>query len=135
MDRGLRTGAEADEPTVGDELGRTPERFGRKLNPLHESIFEHDPASYYWMVHQSEWATDIIFRDAAFLKRLMPLLVRHGMLSLASPDVMRYFGRKVSQSGEISASFSGTLEIDFKPRQEGEPVRYRLNVKSANVYH
>src|SRR5260370_29748125 len=27
MDRGLRTGAEADEPTVGDELGRTPERF------------------------------------------------------------------------------------------------------------
>jgi hypothetical protein len=40
----------------------------------------------------------------------MPLLVRHGMLSLSSPDAMRYFGRKVNQSGEIPANFSGTLE-------------------------
>src|SRR5260370_37733395 len=64
----------------------------------------------------------------------MTLLVRHGMLSFASPDVMRYFGRKVSQSGEISASFNGTLEIDFKRRQQGERVKYRMNGNSAKFY-
>ena len=108
--------------------------FARQLNPLHEGIFEHYPASYYWMVHQSEWATDVIFREASFLKRLMPLLVRHGMLSFASPDVMRYFGKRVTQSGDIRADFQGTLEIDFKRRQEGERVKYRMNGNSAKFY-
>jgi hypothetical protein len=108
--------------------------FARQLNPLHEGIFEHYPADYYWMVHQSEWATDIIFREAGFLKRLMPLLVRHGMLSFACPDVMRYFGKRVTQSGDIRSDFQGTLEIDFKRRQEGERVKYRMNGNSAKFY-
>jgi hypothetical protein len=108
--------------------------FAWRLNPIHESIFEHYPASYYWMAHQSEWATDIVFRGADFLKRLMPLLVRHGMLSFSSPDVMRYLGRKVNQSGEVRANFSGTLETDFKRRQEGERVKYRMNGNSTKFY-
>ena len=108
--------------------------LARQLNANHDSIFEHYPASYYWMAHQSEWATDIIFREADFLKRLMPLLVRHGMLSFASPDVMRYFGRRVTQSGDIRSDFKGTLETDFKRRQEGERVKYRMNGNSAKYY-
>ncbi|MDQ6758501.1 MAG: hypothetical protein M3Z32_01390 [Acidobacteriota bacterium] len=108
--------------------------FARQLNPLHEGIFEHYPADYYWMVHQSEWATDIIFREAGFLKRLMPRLVRHGMLSFACPDVMRYFGKRVTHSGDIRSDFQGTLEIDFKRRQEGERVKYRMNGNSAKFY-
>jgi hypothetical protein len=108
--------------------------FAEQLNPIHESIFERYPANYYWMAHQSEWATDIVFREENFLKRLMPLLVRHGMLSFSSPDVMRYFGKRVTQSGDIRADFQGTLESDFKRRQEGERVKYRMNGNSAKFY-
>ncbi|MGO9256213.1 MAG: hypothetical protein ACLQU1_07930 [Bryobacteraceae bacterium] len=77
------------------------------MNPLHETIFEPYPASYYWTFYQSEWATGVAVRQAEFLKRLMPLLVWHGMLSFSSADVMRYFGREVGQSGTIPAGFSG----------------------------
>jgi hypothetical protein len=108
--------------------------FAGQLNPLHESIFEQYPASYYWTCYQSEWATDMVFREADFLKRLMPLLVRHGMLDFSSPDVMRYFGRRVNQSGAIPANFNGTLETDLKRRQEGERVKYRMNGNSAKFY-
>ena len=108
--------------------------FAGELNPLHESIFEQYPASYYWTCYQSEWATDMVFREADFLKRLMPLLVRHGMLDFSSPDVMRYFGRRVNQSGAIPANFNGTLETDLKRRQEGERVKYRMNGNSAKFY-
>ena len=94
--------------------------FARQLNPIHESLFASYPTSYYWTCHQSEWATDLVFREADFLKRLMPLLVRHGILSYSSADVMRYFGRKVNQSGAIPANFNGTLETDLKRREEGE---------------
>ena len=109
-------------------------RCACQLNPTHERIFEHYPVSYYWMVHQSEWATDIVFREAECLRRLMPLLVRHGMLSFSSPDVMRYFGRRVKPSGEIHANFNGTLETDLKRRQEGERVKYKMNGNSAKFY-
>ena len=105
-----------------------------QLNPRHERIFENYPASYYWTVYQSEWASDIVFGEQQFLERLMPLLVRHGMLSFSSADVMRYFGRKVNQSGDIPASFSGTLETDLKRRHEGERVKYRMNGNSAKFY-
>jgi hypothetical protein len=108
--------------------------FAGQLNPLHETIFAHYPVSYYWTAYQTEWATDIVFRGADFLKRLMPLLVRHGMLSFSSADVMRYFGRRVNQSGAIPANFNGTLETDLKRRHEGERVKYRMNGNSAKFY-
>ncbi|MDQ2946606.1 MAG: hypothetical protein M3Y27_11785 [Acidobacteriota bacterium] len=108
--------------------------LAERLNPVHESIFERYPASYYWTCYQSEWATDMVFREADFLRRLMPLLVRHGMLSYSSPDVMRYFGRRVNQSGDIPANFKGTLETDLKRRQEGERVKYRMNGNSAKFH-
>ena len=104
------------------------------MNPLHDSIFKQFPVSYYWTAYQTEWATDIVFREADFLKRLMPLLVRHGMLSFSSADVMRYFGRKVNQSGVIPANFNGSLETDLQRRQEGERVKYRMNGNSAKFY-
>lgn len=108
--------------------------FAGRLNPIHESIFERYPASYYWTTYQSEWATDIVFREADFLKRLMPPLVRHGMLSYSSADVMRYLGRKVNQSGAIPGNFNGTLETDLKRREEGERVKYRMNGNSVKFY-
>lgn len=108
--------------------------FAEQLNPIHQRLFEKYPTDYYWTVYQSEWATDVVFAEAAALKRLMPLWVRHGLLSYSSADVMRYFGRKVNQSGAIPAYFTGTLETDLKRRQEGERVKYRLNGNSAKFY-
>jgi len=64
----------------------------------------------------------------------MPLLVRHGLLSLSSPDVLRYFGWRINQSGEIRANFNETLETDLKRRPEGERVKYRMNGNSAKFY-
>ena len=63
-----------------DEQVRTPwaELLGglaRQLNPLHESIFAKYPMDYYWTCEQSEWATDVVFRRAEYLRRLMPRLV------------------------------------------------------------
>ena len=56
-----------------------------QLNPIREEIFQRYPTDYYWTCHQSEWATDLVFGEASYLKRLMPLLVRHGMLSFSAP--------------------------------------------------
>lgn len=107
--------------------------FAQQLNPLHDRLFERYETRYYWTVFQSEWATDVVF-SPNFLKRMMPLWVRHGLLSYSSADVMRYFGRKVNQSGAVPANFTGSLETDLKRRVEGERVKYRMNGNSAKFY-
>lgn len=108
--------------------------FAGQLNPLHENLFAGYPVSYYWTCYPSEWATDIVFAEADVLRRIMPLLVRHGMLRFSSADVMRYFGKRVNPSGDIPLKFNGTLETDRKRRQEGERVKYRMNGNSAKFY-
>jgi hypothetical protein len=108
--------------------------FSKQLNPIQESVFERFESEYYWTAFQTEWASDVVFKDAEYLKRLMPLLVRHGMQSFASADVLRYFGRKVNQSGAIPANFHGKLQSDMKRRQEGERVKYQMNGNSTKFY-
>jgi len=108
--------------------------LARQLNPLHESIFAKYPMDYSWTCEQSEWATDIVFHRAEYLRRLMPRLVRQGMLSFHSPDVMRFLGKRVNQSGAVPGGFNGELKIDLKRRQEGERVKFYMNGNSAKFY-
>jgi len=110
------------------------EGFARQLNPIQESLFAQYAASYYWTSYQSEWATDIVFKDADYLRRLMPLLVRHAILSHHCVDVLRFLGKKVNQNGDIPANFSGDLKTDLKRRQEGERVKFWMNGNSAKFY-
>jgi hypothetical protein len=70
-------------------------RIARQLNPAHEKIFGDFRAPYYWSAFQSEWATDVMFRDRGSLDALYPSLIHHGMTTFQSPDVMRFLGHKL----------------------------------------
>lgn len=49
---------------------RKLEQIAHHVNPAHAEIFRTWPISYYWSTHQSEWATDVVFRDAGALAAL-----------------------------------------------------------------
>jgi hypothetical protein len=52
-------------------------------HPLHEQIGRPlNGLSYYWTAPQTEFASDVIFRDQASLDRLFPRLILHGILNL-----------------------------------------------------
>jgi hypothetical protein len=108
--------------------------FGQQLNPLHEEIFQHYPTENYWTCYQSEWATDIVFRQAEFLKRLMAVLVPHGMLSFHSTDVLRYFGKQVTKAGQVPERFNGQLQTNLKQYREGERVKFWMQGNSTKFY-
>jgi hypothetical protein len=108
--------------------------FGRQLNPLHEEIFERFPTANYWTGYQVEWATDMVFREAAFLKRLMDLEVLHAMQSFSCRDILRYFGKRVSQSGEPDRRFNGELKANLKHYREGGRAKFFLEGNSTKFY-
>jgi hypothetical protein len=49
--------------------------IARRLNPLHAEIFKPWPLSYYCSAYQTEWATDVLFRDPRTLAAIYPASV------------------------------------------------------------
>lgn len=123
MDQQLR----ASWPELLDGISRT-------LNPLHEEMFTSFPIDYYWSAFQSEWATDIMFRDSATLGHLYPKLVHHGLVTFLSPDVMRFLGRSIPSDGKVPANLHAELVSDMKERTEGVRIKHRLGGNSIKMY-
>lgn len=98
------------------------------LNPIHDEIFRPWPMDYYWSAYQTEWATDVLFRDPRSLAAIYPSLVRHAMERFQSPDVLRFLGKKVNEN------FLGELTTSFKRRAEGVRVKHWLQGNSIKMY-
>lgn len=108
--------------------------IARQLNPIHDQIFRGFRADYYWSTHQSEWASDLVFRKAEVLKRLHPLLIQHAVMNFGSPQVLRFLGRKIRRDGQIPRSFRGDLETDLREREDGVRIKHVVNGNSLKLY-
>jgi len=110
------------------------EAIRRDLHPAHEAIVARAPAAYYWSVHQSEWATDVLVRSRAALEAIYPRFVRHGVTAYGAADVLRFLGRQIPASGQVPVRFNGTVETDCRQRPEGVRLKHRLNGNSLKLY-
>jgi hypothetical protein len=107
--------------------------FAERLNPLHDQIFQKFSADYYWSAFQCEWASDVLFQPGT-LARLEPLLLRHGLLNFSSPDVLRFFGKRLSADGSVPDGFTGELTTSLKERASGARLKYWLQGNSLKGY-
>ena len=107
----------------------------KKTHPLHRQICRPLGLQYYWSASETEYATDIIFKDPESLARLYPGLVHHAISSFSSPDVMRFLGRYVPVStGKVWGQFDGEIISDTKRRPEGVRVKHSVNGNSIKFY-
>jgi hypothetical protein len=115
-----------------------PRLLGQLLDqahPLHREICRPIAQTYYWSASASEYATALLFKDAATLAALYPRLVHHGLRTFASPDVMRFLGRKVTAgTGRVLPGFQGEVISDLKHRPEGIRVKHSVNGNSVKMY-
>ncbi len=89
---------------------------------------------YYWSVQESEWATDVMFRDAGALAGLYPHLIRHATTHLGSRDVLRFLGRRVPAHGGVNGKFAGEVVSNLRARPEGLRIKHRVNANSLKMY-
>jgi hypothetical protein len=115
-----------------DQQVRT--RWDRVLDPLiaqfhptHRELHQIMPLDYYWTVAQSEYATDVMFRDRAALQRIYPTLVHHSMMSFGAEQVLRFLGRK-----QIGSAVD--VKTDRRRGAEGVRVKHWLNRNSLKFY-
>jgi len=117
MDEQLQT----DWPAALDAIAR-------RANPLHAEIFAAQPMEYYWSGYQTEWATDVLFKDPRTLADIYPALWRHALDHFKSPDVMRFLG------GKVHGNFTGEIVTSFKNRPEGVRVKHWVRGNSIKMY-
>ncbi len=102
--------------------------WAARVNPLVGRARGLDVRPYYWSVSESEYATDVMFCDTAALQRVYPALVYHAIRRFASPDVLRFLGRRTN------CRFSGEVASSYAVRIEGRRVKHWLQENSLKMY-
>jgi hypothetical protein len=124
---------------IMDRLLRTPwpallQEIAGQLNPIHRELFGDFDLRYYWSVHQSEWATDIMFKDPEQLASIYPQFLRHGLTTFASPEVMRFLGRKIPPTGNLPPNFAGEVLSRLTQRPEGIRIKHWVGSNHIKLY-
>jgi hypothetical protein len=97
-------------------------------NPTLGVIADELDHGFYWTVWQSEWATDVMFRDKEHLQECYPAFVHHAIGNLQSPDVLRFLGKK------LTPQYRAEVTTDYKNRVEGIRVKHSANWNSVKMY-
>jgi hypothetical protein len=108
--------------------GRFLDALAQRVNPWIHPRTGLDIRSYYWSIRQGEYATDVMFRSAAQLAKIYPLLLRHAMFEFGSEEVMRFLQRRTNQR------FAGEASSDLQRRSEGIRVKHRVEENSIKMY-
>jgi len=102
--------------------------LARRINPLTGKKGGLDLRGYYWTIRESEYATDVMFKDAAGLKEVYPHLLDHAMKQMDSQEVLRFLGRRTNNR------FAGEVTSDILARPEGMRIKHRVEENSIKMY-
>ena len=88
--------------------------------------WQGEPLTYYWSADESEYATDLTFRDAQALAKIYPQLIRASMLGMSCEQVLRFLGK--------TRKYEGELLSDLRRGPEGVRVKFWAGRNSLKMY-
>ena len=113
-------------------------RIQQFVHPAHHLIYANCPQhirDYYWTVHQSEWASDVLFHDPNEVLPLTERLARQTISVHGAGDVMRFLGRTPTASGLPRHNFRGEIMSDVRNFEQGLRVKHRFKANSVKMYN
>lgn len=105
-----------------------------QAHPLQAEIGRPFHQAYYWSASQTEYATDVLFENAAALARWYRPFLPQGISTFQSVDVLRFLGHFVPASGRVPKRFHGEVTTRLKERPEGVRLRHTVKGNSIKVY-
>lgn len=91
--------------------------------------------SYTWTLWQSEWASDVLFKDRRDLDQVIDSIIRHAFIGAHPERLLRYFGRPVRKDGRPFRNFRGPLKTGILDTGEGCRIRHWLGRNSVKLYN
>ena len=113
------------------DWGQALDRLRQLVHPAHERMFGSPPLPhYYWSADETEWATDVLFRSREDLARVYPPLIRHGITTFGSGDVLRFLGRRPY----VQQFPKAAIHSQLKTRPEGTRIKHQFGHNSIKMY-
>ena len=85
--------------------------------------------SYYWVVDQAEYATDLIFTSREALAGLYPRLLDHAAVNFSAKDILSFLGRR------FHPRFEGEVLTNCqKGRWPGARIKHRMKNNWLKMY-
>ena len=103
--------------------------------PTIRSTLDNDLLHYSWIVWQSEWASDLLFRSRTDLDEIIDAVVRHAFISGHPERLLRYFGHTLRKDGGVKGTFNGELKTRIADLDQGHRVRHWLDSNSVKLYY
>jgi len=104
------------------------DRLVRQVNPLMRQPWFRG-LSYYWVVDQAEFSTDLIFTSREALSGLYPRLLDHAAVNFSAKDILTFLGRRFHPrfDGEV-------LTHCQKDRWPGARIKHRMKNNWLKMY-
>jgi hypothetical protein len=103
-------------------------RWARLLNPLLQQTWLAGH-TYYWVIDQAEYSTDVLFCSRAHLADLYPRLLDHALLNFSAQDILTFLGRR------LHPRFDGEVLTDCKKdRWPGARIKHRVKNNWLKMY-
>jgi hypothetical protein len=104
-------------------------KWARMVNPLLGQKTGLGHLSYYWVIDQAEYSSDVLFADKPSLGELYPRLLDHAAVSFQARDILTFLGRKPHQNfqGEVLTSCQ-------KQREPGARVKHQMKGNWLKMY-
>jgi len=126
-----------DDPKAAQELAdsfvdqnwrKILNRLARQVNPLMKQPWFRG-LSYYWVVDQAEFSTDLVFTSREALAGLYPRLLDHAAVNFSARDILTFLGRR------FHPRFDGEVLTDCqKGRWPGARIKHRMKNNWLKMY-
>ena len=90
---------------------------------------------YTWTLWQSEWASDLLFKDRGDLDRIIDSVIRHAFIGAYPGRLLRYFGRPVRKDDRPRRDMRDPLKTTVLDLDEGCRIRHWLGRNSVKLYN
>jgi hypothetical protein len=106
------------------------DKYAQQVVPQLKDVL--DGRSYYWVTTQSEYSTDVLFKNRQALSELYPQLISHSIQCFGAQEVMNFLGRK------LSSQFQGEIVSDLSSfvcrRIGGCRIKHRVKQNWIKMY-
>jgi hypothetical protein len=103
-------------------------RWAHRINPLLSQPWLRR-LSYYWVIDQAEYATDVLFTSRQALAGLYPRLLDHACVHFSAQDILTFLGRRLH--GRFDGEVLTTCKKDHWP---GARIKHRMKNNWLKMY-
>ena len=103
--------------------------------PTIGSTLDNELLHYSWNVWQSEWASDLLFKNQADLDEIIDAVVRHAFIGGHPERLLRYFDRPTRNNGQVRSNSRRPLKTTITDFAEGRRIRHWLESNSVKLYN